>query len=342
MNRKLIFLAAGLVFLATVSCSFSFALPTPLSTTPFPPYASPTSRSATATPLAPTPVVLTLTPASSPTVPVPTAPLPTLTVAATAAATSLPGSTATPTASTPGTYAVVLVGAGDMLNIRSAPGSDNALVGTFPSTATNILLTGPSAASGSDLWVQVQDPGGGTGWVDAKFLTEYVPHAAFCADAHVNSLIASLGHALTASDGAQLASLVSPAHGMDVRLYRNGKVVNYDTIHAAFVFSSSYAVDWGDAPGSGQPTVGAFHVEVLPALQEVFSASTTLNCDTVQTGGASYDTSWPAEYTNIHFYSVYKPGPAGHELEWRTILVGVEYVKGQPYIFSLIQMAWEP
>ena len=340
MNRKIILLAAGLVFLTTVSCSLNLALPTPYQTTPFPPYASPTSQSDTVPPLAPTPVVITATPAFSPIVPTSTATLPALTVAPTAAATSLPGGTPSGTPSR--AYAVILVGAGDALNIRSGAGSDNALVGTFPSTAKDILRTGPSATSDGELWVQVQKPGGGTGWVDAKYLTEYVPQATFCADAHVNSLLASLAHTLIASDGAGFAALVSPAHGMDVRLYRDGKVVNYDRTHAAFVFSSSYELDWGTAPGSGQPTVGSFHVSVLPGLQEVFNASTTLSCDTVQTGGASYDTSWPAEYANVHFYSVYKPGPAVHVLEWRTVLVGVEYVDGLPYVFSLIQMDWEP
>jgi hypothetical protein len=341
MNRKPILLAAGLVFLTTVSCSLNLALPTPYQTTPFPPYASPTSKSATATSLAPTPVVLTVTLASSATAPASSA-LPASPTVATAAPSATPAGTATPTGAPSGPYAVILVGAGDVLNIRSGPGSDNALVGTFPPSATNILRTGPSTTAGGVLWFQVQNPGGGTGWVNARYLTEYVPHATFCADAHVNNLVASLGHALAISDGPGLASLVSPAHGMDVRLYHNGKVINYDPDHAAFVFSSSYEVDWGASPGSGEPTVGAFHVKVLPGLQEVFTASYTLSCDTVQTGGASYDTSWPADYANVNFYSVYKPGPAGHELDWRTILVGVEYVNGQPYVFSLIQMAWEP
>jgi hypothetical protein len=62
----------------------------------------------------------------------------------------------------------------------------------------------------------------------------------------------------------------------------------------------------------------------------------------VQTGGASYDTSWLPQYANVNFYSVYKPGPAGNELSWRTILVGVGYVMGQPYVFSLMHLQWEP
>jgi hypothetical protein len=204
------------------------------------------------------------------------------------------------------------------------------------------MRTGPSAASGDSLWVQVQNPGGGTGWVNARYLTEYVSSTTFCADSRVNALLADLDHALTAPDGTQLASLVSTAHGLDVRLYRNGSVVNYDRAHAQYVFESTYQVHWGLAPSSGLDTFGSFHVSVLPGLQEVFNSGYVPGCDTVQTGGASYDTSWPVQYANINYYSVYKPGPAGQELSWRTVLVGVEYVGARPYVFSLTQLAWEP
>jgi hypothetical protein len=204
------------------------------------------------------------------------------------------------------------------------------------------MRTGPSALSGGELWVQVQNPGGGTGWVNAYFLTEYVPSATFCADARVNTLITGLDNALTAGNGVLLQSLVSPAHGVTVHLWRHGTPVTFEPADARWVFESTYSHDWGLAPGSGLETSGSFHVVVLPKLQDVFSASYTLSCNSVQTGGASYDTSWLPQYTNINFYSAYKPGPTGDELSWRTVLVGVEYVKGQPYVFSLIQMEWEP
>jgi hypothetical protein len=84
---------------------------------------------------------------------------------------------------------------------------------------------------------------------------------------------------------------------------------------------------------------------VVPKWLEVFNAPApgyTLSCNVPQTGGASYDTSWPASLTNINFYSLYKPGPAGNENSWRTLLIGVEYVLNQPYIFSVTQLQWEP
>jgi hypothetical protein len=204
------------------------------------------------------------------------------------------------------------------------------------------MRTGPSALSGEDLWVQVQNPGGGNGWVNAGYLTEYVASAAFCADVRVNNLIASLDNALSAGNGILLQSLVSPAHGMTVYLWRHGNPITFEAADARWVFESTYSHDWGVAPGSGLETSGSFHVVVLPRLLDAFNASYTLSCNVVQTGGASYDTSWPAQYAHVNFYSVYKPGPVGEEFAWRTILVGVEFVQSQPYVFSLIQMEWEP
>lgn len=315
MNRKLMILVSGFVFLTMISCSISLSgTPAPFPTSPFLPYL--TSQSFT-------PAASSSTPAAA---------LPTSGASPTGAPTALPS----------GPYAVILVVPPDVLNIRSSPDPGSPVVGTFSATATTVMRTGLSAASGSSLWVEVQNPAGGTGWVNSRYLTEYVAHASFCADGRVNTLLANLAHALTVSDGAQLAALVSPAHGMDVRLYRYATAVNYDQAHAAYAFSSTYENSWGLAPASGLETTGSFHEKVLPGLQEVFNASYTLSCDLVQTGGASYDTSWPAVYTNINFYSVYKPGPPGNELSWRTVLVGVEYVSGQPYVFSLTQMAWEP
>ncbi len=293
-----------------------------------------------------TPVLATLTTATpTPTVPTPTVNVPTLTPGA-----PVPATVIAPTPTTggiipgapSGPYAVILVTPGDVLNIRTGPGVGNPVSGSFTATATNVMRTGPSSTADGDLWVQVQNPGGGSGWVNAAFLTEYVAPATFCADGRVNILLTSFGNALAASNGETLAALVSPAHGMAVRLWRYSSPIVFDREHARWVFESTYEHHWGAAPGSGLDTVGAFHMVVLPKLLDVFNASYTLGCNSVQTGGASYDTSWPAIYTNVNFYSLYKPGPAGNELSWRTLLIGVEYVQGQPYVFSVTQMDWEP
>ena len=341
MKRILVFLAAGFAILFLTGCSLSLLrAPKPLPTLIL--LSSPTPVSSLPTPAAtPTPGLPPATPTLNlPTAtPGPAAPTATTDLLPTAnTGVILPGSPSGP-------YAVIQVASGDVLNIHSAPGADSSVTGSFPATLKSVMRTGPSASIGGDSWVQVQNPGGGNGWVNANYLTEFVAPADFCADARVNTLLTNFGNAIKTSNGGTLFALVSPAHGMAVRLWRNGNAIVFDQAHAQWIFSSTYEHNWGAAPGSGLDTVGAIHVVVLPKWLDVLNAPApgyTLSCNVPETGGASYDTSWPAIYSNINFYSLYKPGPAGNELSWRALLVGVEYVQAQPYIFSVTQLDWEP
>ena len=335
MKTTTLALLAAVLLFPLIGCSLSLlGTPAPFPTLPVMP--SPTQLSASPTPLA------SLTPLASPTAtsvtPSPTVVLPTLTTG--------PGPSVTPggvvTGSPSGPYAVILVASADVLNIRAAAGPGNPIVGIFAPTATNVMRIGPSTYIGSNLWVEVQNPTGGTGWVNAHYLTEYIAPAAFCADGKVNTLITNLDNALSTANGDLLSTLVSPAHGLDLRLWRYGTMVNYDQEHARWVFESSYEVNWGPAPGSGMDTIGPFHKAVLPSLQEVFNASYSLGCDDPGAAAAFSVMPWPNEYNIIHFYSVFKPGTPGVDLDWRLWLVGVEYVKGQPYLFALIHFQWEP
>jgi hypothetical protein len=163
----------------------------------------------------------------------------------------------------------------------------------------------------------------------------------FCADGKVTTLINNFKLALQTSNGALLASLVSPVHGMDARLYRSGRVVNYDREHAKFLFDSTYPVNWGSAPGSGLETSGAFHELVIPDLLGVFNKSYTLTCNQIQVGGTTYQAAWP--YTGINFYSVFYPGSQGNgSLDWHTWLVGMDSENGNPYLYAIMQFQWEP
>ena len=130
-------------------------------------------------------------------------------------------------------------------------------------------------------------------------------------------------------------------HGMDARYYRNGQVVNYDPQHAQFLFESTYVVDWGASPASGLEKKGSFHAVMLPALLDVFNTDYALTCNRVQVGGATYKATWP--YPGINFYSVYFAGtPNNGNLDWRTWLIGMEYVNGKPYLYAIMQFFWEP
>ena len=327
MKRILIALAASLLVLSQFGCGlFQQRQPTPLPTSQA--LSSPTALVPLQAITGPTPTPSSLDNSASSVDFAPTATIGGI----------VPGAPSGP-------YAVILVVAGDALNIRSGPGITSPAIGSFPPSNNTIMRTGPSSSIDGYLWVEVQNPAGGNGWVNSYYLTEYVQPSNFCADARASSLITSFAEALKASSGKSLASLISPAGGWSVQLWRGGNVVVFDRAHAQWVFASTYAHNWGAAPQSGLDTIGAIHEAVLPKLLEVFNAPApgyAVACNAIQAGGASYSPTWPDIYANINYYSIYKPGPAGNELSWRTLLVGIEYVQGQPYIFSTSQLQWEP
>jgi hypothetical protein len=164
----------------------------------------------------------------------------------------------------------------------------------------------------------------------------------FCDDPAVDARLASFKSAVLASDGEDLAALVSPAHGMDVRYFRYVDPVNYDREHARFVFESTFVVNWGPQPGSGEDLRGPFHVVIVPSLQEVFAAPSTVTvCNEIRTGGATYVPEWP--YPGVDFYSIHFPGTAANgNLDWQTWLVGIRFEAGAPYLYALIHLDWEP
>lgn len=161
-----------------------------------------------------------------------------------------------------------------------------------------------------------------------------------CTDPQVTALIDSLKTAMLNSDGTLLASLVGPANGLDIRWVRYGRVVNYDPSQAKFLFETTYEVDWGAQPGSGEPKVGAFRDVIVPDLVDVFNQPYTLHCNELKYGGATYDLSWPYDKD---FYSIYFAGTtANGNLDWHTWVAGIEYAGSKPYLYALTQFFWEP
>lgn len=161
-----------------------------------------------------------------------------------------------------------------------------------------------------------------------------------CGDPQVTALIDSLKTAMLKSDGPLLSSLVSPQRGLDVSYFRDGTVINYRPDQAKFLFETTFEVNWGPAPGSGQDKVGSFHDVVVPELVKAFNQPYTLHCNELKHGGATYELEWPYEGG---FYSIYFPGTeANGFMDWHTWAVGIEHVNNKPYIYALIPFFWEP
>ena len=239
-------------------------------------------------------------------------------------------------------YAVVLVAASDVLNVRQAPGPSYPVIATLPATATGLQLTGQQKMVDGNLWVEISLPGGGAGWVNAYYLTEQVPGAGLCTDPQVTRLIDNFRQALAAQDGELLSSLVSPAHGLDATYLHSGNTANYSPQEAGWVFQSDYLMDWGAHPASGLKVSGTFRDTALPDLQDVLNAQYQVRCNPTGLGGGNYTYQWPERYRNINYLVLHKPGPPDNELAWRTWIVGIEYVENRPYLFALVHLFWEP
>ena len=222
--------------------------------------------------------------------------------------------TSTP-AALQGPYAVVGIAPNNVLAIRSGPGSFPE-VGSFARDATNVMRTGPTAIADGAEWVEIQRPDGGLGWVNSFYLTEYVTHDAFCAaDSQILSLIEQLKGIMNQSNGEMFSALVSPMHGVDVRLWAYQPAVNFTSLNAKTVFASTVSYDWGAGLISGTPDIGTFKDIIQPKLVDTLNASNTEKyCDNL-TGITPLPDPWP--YHNIRFYRLFKPSTSPELLNSR-------------------------
>jgi hypothetical protein len=188
----------------------------------------------------------------------------------------------------------------------------------------------------------VNNPSGGTGWVNAYYLAEWVPPVTFCADNRVKTLLTNLGAAFKNSDGKTLANLASPKHGITFYLVSNNPPVTVPANQVSTLFTSTTPINWGADDASSLNVTGTFKEVFAPKVVEVVSAAgLQTTCNDLSTAGNVVN-PWPAEFTTINFYSLYKPGSTGVDLDWRTFLVGIEFVGGQPYVVSMVHFRWVP
>ncbi len=281
-------------------------------------------------PSATPPPAATFTPAIPPATPAPSA-----------TATTLSADTS-PTADIQLQYAVIQVAENHTLNIRKTAGEGGLVLETIPYNRIGITLTGAEMKVDDDPWVEVRLPNGLIGWVSANHLAEYIAPEVFCADTRIATLVEGLKSALQSQNSNFFASLVSPMHGMSLRYLRDGHIVNYTPAEAITIFDSKLMINWGVDPVSGQIVQATFYREVLPALLDVFDGNYTANCNTIAIGEASFTYSWPSEYTNINYYTYYRPPGEGDELNWSAWVIGFDYVNGQPYLFAMQHLNWEP
>lgn len=241
-------------------------------------------------------------------------------------------------------FGVTLVSEGDVLNVRSGPGVDNDVIDTLDPHATGITMTGVRQKVGNSMWVEVDTLSGTTGWVNAHFLTEIVDSDVFCNDPRIAALVDDFVAAAQARYGGALGQVVSPTHGLTIRVNWWNPEVSFPSqnqINKIFMDSTSY--DWGIQDGSGIPIQGSFSDEITPWLDDVLSGEFSQHCNDLEngSGGSAGFIIWPFEYQNINYVALYRAAATGDELNWRTWVVGITYHQGQPYISFLVQYHWE-
>lgn len=167
----------------------------------------------------------------------------------------------------------------------------------------------------------------------------------FCDNSAVYDLVRTFDKAVRSLDGSLLAQIVHPQNGLTIRFSPTSPEVKYSAEEIAGIFTDTSVKDWGIHSGSGLPIQGTFENEILKWLDDVLNRGYRTECNTLEfniaTGGTSGVTDWPAEYSKIAFIALYRPGPEGMEMDWRTWALGIEYYDGKPYLSILVQYNWE-
>ena len=235
-------------------------------------------------------------------------------------------------------YAIAWVPGGEALVVRQPAGTSGSEVDELSSDQQGIQLTGNSTLLGSSLWVEIFRAGGGTGWVNSWNLTEVMSSFDFCADARAEALVASVTSALRERDGQKLADLVNPRRGLVFRLDWWNPDVPIASSEVSSLLTSPRIIQWGIERENNQPIAGTFRQTVLPALDDVLESDPVVSCNSLNAGRTAQSVQWPDEFTNINFYSFYRPAnQPGNELSWRGWAMGIEYVGGRPFLSLLVQ-----
>ncbi len=236
-----------------------------------------------------------------------------------------------------GTYSVMLVPDDEFLAIRNPAGAAGSEVASLEFDDRGLLLTGNSTALGSSTWIEVELAGGQTGWVNAANLTESVSREVFCADVRSIELLNTVLQAFSNEDGALLAQVTNPRRGLLIRNEWWNDAVEFSPGGIAGLFSDRTVYEWGEQAGGRFQVSGTFSDIVAARVEEVVSQQPEVSCGELQSGVSSIPPAWPSAYTNLNFYSIFKPAPAsGNPYNWRAWAFGMEYVQGVPYLTVLV------
>ncbi|MFN8420315.1 MAG: hypothetical protein U0528_13895 [Anaerolineae bacterium] len=238
-------------------------------------------------------------------------------------------------------YRVAFVADNDILSVRSGPGVEFDEVGQLPYNASDVVVTGAAqSASDGGTWVPVQW-NAISGWVNRYFLTEQVDGDQFCGDLYAYSQVFNLLSAVRGRVGEAFGMMTGSSRGLLLRRHRWDTEVRLMPAEVTQMFSDATVRDWGVGQGSGEPIRGTFAEVMLPLLDRDMLSASRIACNVLLGGGTTGLLTLPAEYQQLNFISVYRPGVSGDELNWGSWAIGIEYWDGIPVIAFLVHYEWE-
>ncbi len=238
------------------------------------------------------------------------------------------------------TYQVVFVDAQDVLNVRSAPGINNNLVGSLAPDADGISITGPGSMTAGSIWVPIEYAGL-AGWVNSRFLTTTIDAFAFCKDTAVLDLVEMLETAVQTKDSSMLAQLVHPNRGLRLRHDWWNPEIRIEGAELMQLFTSNKSYDWGVDEGSGEPVIGPFQTIILPLLENDLLPTNQKACHELLSGSTAGIVRLPDGYADVSFYSSYRPAADTLGFDWGTWAIGIEQWQGSYYLSFLVHYRYE-
>ncbi len=83
---------------------------------------------------------------------------------------------------------------------------------------------------------------------------------------------------------------------------------------------------------------------VYPSLLDI-SEGASETCNTLAQGLAADWVSgyiqWPFEYANLNYLALFRPAPAGDELNWRMWAFGIEMLNEHPFLTVMVHYQWD-
>ena len=231
------------------------------------------------------------------------------------------------------------------LDVYPEAGVKSTPVAQFAPQTMGINATGKRQFIDEKIWLEINLPQGGSGWVDGDFITPTIQTTEFCNDHDLNLAFSGMLNSIKSRDEIAFVNFISPIHGLHIKyLWQNPEVKVDVAENFSNLFTENKSYDWGSDQSINQSVQGSFSSIILPALDPVLEDSTTL-CNALDQGIAADWTSgfieWPSEYLNLNYLTLYKPATEENALNWRTWAFGLEKINHQYYLTVLVQYKWD-